>query len=450
MSAAAFLAVVAVALTSSTTPAEPAVGGAPFRPNILFVIADDMGVDRVGAYREHPDHGNTPNIDRLAARGVLFRNAWAYDTCTPSRAALLTGRHGHRTGLGTFIGSSVPQFELADDEVSLADVLGQVGYRTAVVGKWHLARGGPGQATHPLRLGFEHHRGPMSNLPNIKGPLAYQEFVKVVDGVPFVQTEYATTDQVDDALELIEQFGGEPWFVWLAFNAPHRPLHEPPPHLHTVDLDAPGPRGPKLMKAMAEAMDTELGRLLASMDPVVRANTYIVFLGDNGTNGPSVTPPFDPAKAKSSAYEGGINVPLIVSGPHVAAGRESGALVHVLDLFATVCQLTGADDSAGLDSKTLLPWIVDPDAPSPPVVFTERFRPNGFGPYDVREIAVRDERYKLVRRFVNGVASFERLHDLVADPFEDHDLLHPGPGAPPPSADDVAALAELRAEIDGF
>jgi arylsulfatase A-like enzyme len=192
-------------------------------------------------------------------------------------------------------------------------------------------------------------------------------------------------------------------------------------------------------------MDTEIGRLLASMDPAVRANTYVIFVGDNGTNGPSIVPPWDPTKSKSTMFEGGINVPLIITGPTVVPNHESAALVHVADLFATIAELASADASTGLDSTSFAMHLSEPAIPSPAIVYGERFRPNGFGPWSVNEQVARNARFKYWRFYLSGVLTQEHLYDLVLDPFETSDLLD-GPLEP------IAqhSLNELRAYIDAL
>ncbi len=478
-------------LAAPSPPSVPAAGGPP--PNILVVIADDLGVDKVGAYGEHPDPALTPTIDALAAQGMMFRNAWAYDTCSPTRAAMLTGRHARRTGIGTFILTQIADVDLPETEVSLADVLAATGYRTAAVGKWHLsaALSATDWYQHPLLMGFEHHWGPITNF--VEPFDTYDDYDKNVDGTIVRSTEYATTEQVDDTLELIESFGSEPWFVWLAFNAPHRPLHVPPAHLHSYTLvegdfpsgvtetarrAAPGPGGgavpgqagapgpatktpplgidtspidedpnaPVYVSAMTQAMDTELGRLLASMDPAVLANTYVIFVGDNGTNGQAISTPWDPAKGKSTLFEGGINVPLVVTGPGVAAGVESPALVHVVDLFATVADLAGADASTAVDSTSFALHLAQPALPTANVTYTERFRPNGFGPYQIYQQVARNQRFKYWRLYQGSVFIGERLYDLANDPFETNDLLL----SPPLLPGAEASYQTLQAYMDAL
>src|SRR5262249_14983720 len=172
---------------------------------------------------------------------------------------------------------------------------------------------------------------------------------------------YATTEQVDDAIARIQAMP-EPWFLYLAFNAPHQPFHAPPPNLHTYHLFGNPDDTPDLhFHAAIQAMDTEIGRLLSTLSPAKRERTTIVFLGDNGTPNEAITPPFEPGKAKGTLYEGGVHVPLIVQGRGVRApGRESDVLVNSVDLFPTVLALLGIDattavaDGRPLDGVSML------------------------------------------------------------------------------------------------
>ena len=420
--------------------AVPLEGG---RPNILLIVGDDMGVDRVGAYGEHPDAGPTPVLDALAQQGVLFRNAWSNATCSPTRATLLTGRYGFRTGVGRAITYSNGDFELSVDEPSLARALSAAApagawlrgprYSTAAVGKWHLGTAGGSGPLHPLLLGFDHHSGPPDNLPDAPGTDTWFEFEKHVDGATVVSTTYATTDQVDDALAMFAALP-EPWFVWLAFSSAHAPFHAPPAELHSLDLP-PTPQDdlPLHHRAMVEALDTELGRLLDGLGDGLRARTLVTFVGDNGTPNVVTTAPFDPEHGKGTAYEGGINVPLIVAGPGVAVGVECAGLVNTTDLFATFCELAGvpadgALDSVSPDSVSLVPYLAQPDRPSlREWVYADGFAPNGPGPYVQRSRALRDERYKLIHRELLNGHEVTLLYDLEADPFEQVDLLRQGP-----------------------
>lgn len=385
-----------------------------------MVVADDLGVDRVGVYAENPDPGRTPTIDRLARqKGVWFRNAWSNPTCSPTRAMLLTGRYSFRTGVGMITTRSSPNPGLDPAEVLLPEALG---VQSFVAGKWHLATESMG-SDHPQQAGFDHHAGSLFNIGNQN---TYYDWPKTVDGVTSQETTYATTDTVDEALSALASFDpAQPWFLLISFNAPHKPLHAPPTGLHSYDLTGDPDDSPAdHFKAMVEAMDSELGRLLQQVN---LATTTLVFLGDNGTERLGVTAPQDPDKAKATMYEGGLNVPLIVAGRGVTGrGEVPDALVGVTDVFATVLELSGAASETPADSVSLVPYLADPFQPSiRPWAYAENFRPNGTGvsgPWQIRRRAIRDGRYKLIR--VQGAA--DEFYDLQEDPFELLDLVELG------------------------
>ncbi|HXJ58237.1 MAG TPA: sulfatase-like hydrolase/transferase, partial [Verrucomicrobiae bacterium] len=211
-----------------------------------------------------------------------------------------------------------------------------------------------------------------------------------------------------------------------AFNAPHEPFHKPPNYLHSYEALPTGqayvdqhPR--PYFEAMTEAMDTELGRLLSHID---RSNTVVIFIGDNGTPGAVVQPPFSSARAKATLYEGGIRVPLIISGPVVTnPRRENTNLVHTMDLFATILELAGANLQEALptnllsDSHSLLPILTNGlDAPRD-WVMSEQF--SSSLPLENQGRAIRDDTFKLIR-LKNGT---EEFYNLLADPYETTNLL---------------------------
>lgn len=397
--------------------------------NVLLIISDDVGVDLIGAYREHPEPGRTPVINELASQGVLFRNAWSNPVCSPTRSSMLTGRYSFRSGVGYAIQYGIDNYELYPGEVSLPDILSPT-YETAAVGKWHLGAKAVSSTHHPQMLGFDHFRGNMIGFP---GPFGngYYEFEKVVDSFTSTSTTYSTTDIVDDALDLISAADG-PWFLWVAFNAPHAPFHKPPPSLHSYDLPVDIPSSiPVHARAMLEAMDTEIGRLFASMDPQTLADTFVIFVGDNGTTKDVVLAPSIPDKAKETVYEGGVNVPVIVVGPGVAKGAECKALVNLTDIFATVAEIAGVPAPSGLDSVSMVPYFQTPTLPSLRAwVYSEQFKSAlnppfcGYGPYQSWDRVVRGSRYKLMWE-ANGfwLPDEVSLFDLRNDPFEEVDLL---------------------------
>lgn len=386
-------------------------------PNVLIIIADDLGVDRVAVYGEHPSPGNTPVIDALAQDGLLFRNAWSNPTCSPTRAAMLTGRHAFRNGIGRALGA----WELAVEDTTLADLLSP-SHETWAVGKWHLSK--PFDLLHPLLQGFDHHHGTHNNLGGFVGN-GYFNHWTTVDGAPVYSTTYATTETVDEAIGFI-QGSNDPWFMWLGLHAPHSPFHKPPSQLHSFILPTDVAANTTVHhKAMVEAMDTELGRLFSTVSQATWDDTLIIFIGDNGTSGSATTAPFNPEGAKGTVYEGGINVPLIITGPGVVAGAECAALVSTTDLFATVAEFAGHQQSTGDDSVSLVPYFAQPSLPSlRSWVYSEEFTPLGFGPFDTWDQAARDDQYKLIRRHDESLLTTQtEFYDLSVDPFEKSDLL---------------------------
>lgn len=384
----------------------------PGAPNIVVIVADDLGVDLVDAYGESIDAPCTPNLDELAARGMLFRNAWSNPVCSPTRAALLTGRYGFRTGIGAVIENSDVGLSLA--ETLIPEVLRR--YSSACIGKWHLS--GVFGATHPNDSGFDHFAG------LVPGEVSnYWLWPRTVDGITAQETSYCTSKMTDDAIAWL-QSAPTPWITFVTYNSPHAPFHAPPTALHPTAPCAHSycthlpatPTPADLGRAMVESLDTEIGRLLATVDQI-DPDAYVFFLGDNGSPVLLSKPPFTPAHAKGTLYEGGVNVPLIVRGPRVARG-ECAALVSVTDLFATIVQLAGARASA-TDSVSLVPYFSQPSLSLRSTVYTERFSPNhSAAPFAVHERAIRGARFKLIRR----TGQPDEFFDLVSDPFELHNL----------------------------
>ena len=434
-----------VANRSTETPSEQAASGSP---NVLLLLLDDVGVDRVGVYGQHPATTSTPNIDALAARGVLFRQAWATPLCTPTRAAIQTGRYGFRTGVGTVGSGGLPL-----DEVTLAEMLklsSEASYATAAIGKWHLGgtlNGGPKSAN---QAGYDHFSGTLGNLSD------YFKFKKVTDGEAREVKSYATSDQTTDALTWIRK-APEPWFCYVAYNAAHRPLHNPPPRLIRSDAASRARLDPgrAAFESMVEALDTEIGRLLGGLSDDLLERTNIILLSDNGTHRAQTAEPGKASAGKGSVHESGILVPFVIAGPGVRVpGREVGALIDVTDIFATVAEWAGVErtqlepELAGsLDSISLVPYLANPEqTPLRRTIFAECFRPNGFGPYSLVRRAVRDERYKLVYLERDGGQPVRHLYDLGSDPAEERDLLKLDSDSP----ETTRAFERLNGELEGL
>ncbi len=435
---------------------------APVGGNILLLVADDLGTDKLAAYGEHPVPSPTPVIDELAATSVLFRSAYASPSCSPTRAALLTGRYGSRLGIGTIVDADSSQ-ALAPEEIGLPQVLASAGYTSALAGKWHLAGlYADDFTTHPAQYGFAQHAGSMHNLRTALGgepdDAGYFFWQKNTDGALAYTSTYATTDTVDDAIRYVETLP-EPWLVQVSFNAPHIPLHWPPPELHDQPVTTGG--GDLQLRqydAMVQAMDTELGRLLDALGER-REQTTIIFLGDNGTPGQSIRPPWDPDRGKGTLYEGGVRVPLLVSGPAVRTPGSSSALVHVVDLFPTLARLAGLPAletpdgrQPSLDGRSILPALRTPSEPTQlrDVVLAELFKPNDTDSPLEESRTLRDSRYKLIRERYSGEGELavERLFELGIVPWsEGEDLLTPSAS---PSPEVLEAYERLAARLDAL
>lgn len=374
----------------------PVVPSGP--PNVLLLLLDDVGVDQVGVYGLGAAPPATPTLDGLAARGLRFEHAYAYPSCSPARAALLTGRYGTRTGVGRTVEADEAAWRLPEAEVGIAEVLREAPggpYTSALFGKWHLASGELADVqAHPGAFGFDRWHITPFNVPD------YFRWSEIRHDGPVDRSGYLTTAEVDDTLAFVAE-APEPWFAWVGFHAGHTPWHVPPADL----LDAPlADDADDLSKyrAMVTALDREIGRLLAGIDPEVLARTVVIAAGDNGTHALLTRPPFDPFGAKLTMHEGGVRVPVIFAGPGIPVGAVAPGLVHFVDVLPTLAGLAGVDLDAvperlPLDGADLAPLLTDPSATVREVVFTESFGPNGsVFPHRRVELGVRDARWRFL------------------------------------------------------
>ncbi len=374
-------------------------------PNLLVILTDDQGVDMVSGWGVGADPPATPRIDSLIETGVRFTQAWANPTCSPTRAALLTGRYGRRTGVGSVLFRDDPN-ELPLSEQTFAEALQQAPtpYATAAVGKWHLSSPvSPSSIDHPNLQGFDTFAGSIDNLAD------YQDWIRVEDGQQGPESGYATTVAVDDALARIAALP-EPWVMYVAFHAPHGPWSPPPAPLNGRGVTADDPVY-EHYRAMVEALDTELGRLVDGLGEQ-RKRTVVTVLSDNGTP-QEVTDPIIPGK--NTPTEAGLRVPLVVNGPGIPSGQDCDVPVHVVDVFPTLLELAGATPGPErpLHGMSLVPWLYDPRAPSTrAVLYSEKFIPNGIDePRDFDWRILRDERYKLVEK----VGSRDNANTVLVD-----------------------------------
>jgi uncharacterized sulfatase len=354
--------------------------GAAEQPNILLILADDLGWSDLGCYGS--THCETPNLDRFARQGIRFTDAYAAaPLCSPSRAGLMTGKTPARlgfefvtkwrkdvlpTGGSRKLDPPPYTYELPLEERTVAEVLRDAGYRTGMIGKWHLNEHyktylGWSPKFGPLQQGFEWGRETYGSHSWSFDRAADEPF----DDLP--KGEYAADSLTDDAIGFLAEKSDQPFFLYVAYPYVHTPVRPRGRWLMEKYRQKLGPKATDhqvVYGGFVETFDHHVGRLIEAVDQLGLANdTLIVFTSDNGGNPEyAVNEPL--RGSKWNLYEGGIRVPLIVRWPRqVKAGAVSGAPVSGVDWFATLAEAAGAEDTAP-DSTSLLTLLRGgPEAP---------------------------------------------------------------------------------------
>lgn len=387
--------------------------------NVVLIIADDLGKDYCDIYPDHATNVvNLTNVKRLLPRGVVFNNAWSNPLCSPTRAGILSGRYSFRTGVGDVVDGANTKLNINENIIpKVLNLYSPNGISKACIGKWHVTTVAPVGYNYPTIMGFDHYEGCLAGALGQPGQLAigFNNWTKITNGVSSTCTNYATTENVNNAISYINsQPSTKPFYLHLAFNAPHTPYHLPPSNLISTtslsgtqaDITAnPVP----YFQAMTEAMDKEIGRFF---DYLISSgkwdNTDIIFIGDNGDDNlvAQTTP------SKGSIYQGGVTVPFIISGPDIVnPNRTSNALVNTADLFATILELFGDMNwqsqipTTVVDSRSLLPILTNQATSVRPWEFTEVFRTT---PLTTDGKAIRNTDYKLMK-FDDGTEKFFNL-----------------------------------------
>ncbi|WP_017446609.1 sulfatase [Gayadomonas joobiniege] len=346
------------------------------RPNIIVLLADDLGYNDVGFTGETPIQ--TPNIDKLANNGVIFKNGYVtHPYCGPSRAGMLTGRYQARFGMENNVSYSPDDkyMGLPLTEKTFAKRLQAVGYKTAIIGKWHL-----GGAPHfqPNERGFDYFYGFLDGghqyMPGEEHVGAGGYLLPVMrNKQPAGFDEYLTTALSKDAARFIERNHKQPFMLFMSYNAPHAPLQAPQKTIdkysHIKDKNR------RIYAAMVDEMDQGIGHIVKTLEKTdLLNNTLIFFLSDNGGVYPEEwLPTFDWAdnspfrRGKVALLEGGIHVPFIAHWPaKIKPGLTFDGLVSSLDIAATSVAIAGADDSDGLlEGKNLVPYLTGKKTGSP-------------------------------------------------------------------------------------
>jgi arylsulfatase B len=372
-------------------------------PNILFIIADDLGKDAIKGYQEGSIKPNTPILDSIRDKGLIFTNFWVNPTCTPTRSAIITGKYGYRTGMKG-VGDVLNSTETVLQKYINSNTGNK--YATAIVGKWHLS--GNNAGFNPETFGIDYYAG------LIRGAVEdYYQWQLTEDGSSSLQTTYITEKFTDLAIDWVNA-QSKPWFLWLAYNAPHTPFHVPPSKMHqqgnlpayTNGMDAT----PYFMAAI-EAMDYQIGRFLNNIPEDEKDNTIIIFIGDNGTTNLVAQSPYSNSKVKNTLYQGGINTPLFVSGKGVDRVGTDNQLLNGTDLFATIAQIAGVNVNEYQDSKSFKS------------LFTQTKSIRNYQYSELKDgveesWTISNGTYKLLIK-----NSAPEMYNLTADPYENMDLL---------------------------
>jgi arylsulfatase A-like enzyme len=332
------------------------------RPNFLVILTDDHGYGDVSAYGE--SDVRSPHIDSLARDGMLFTSIRANATvCSPSRAALLTGRYADRVGVpGVIRTRPEDSWGYFDPSVpTLADELRQAGYHTAIVGKWHLGLESPNL---PNERGFDLFHGFLGDMmDNYWTHLRHGQNYLRRNSEVISPTGHATDLFTDWAIEYVKERAKtpeRPFFLYLAYNAPHFPIEPPEDWLQRVHQRAPQLAEPRARNvALVEHLDDGIGKVLAALRVAgMEQDTLVFFTSDNGGSLPHSQSNGPWRDGKQSHYDGGLRVPFAAKWPgHIKAGSKSDYVGLSFDIFPTCLELAGVYRSTQLDAVSLVPVL---------------------------------------------------------------------------------------------
>jgi arylsulfatase A-like enzyme len=417
-------------------------------PNVVLILADDLGYGEVGVYGQTKIA--TPSIDRLAADGIRFTDFYAGDTvCAPSRAVLMTGQHtGHVSVRGNAAGGDLTIQTLRENDYTIAQLFKDAGFATALFGKWGL--GEVGSTGHPNRKGFDEMFGYLNQthahnyFPSFlvhgseRVPLrnvAARETPERGDGYAKERIDYAPDLILERALRWIDENKDRPFFLFFATTLPHANNERTRATGDGMEIpeygayaNRPWPNPDKGLAAMISRLDTDVGRITGRIASLGLANdTLVVFTSDNGPhreggNTPGFFGSSGPFRGfKRDLYEGGIRVPLIVRWPgRVLPARVSAHVGYLGDFFATFASIVGRPLPRGLDSVSFTPTLLgDTGSQQTHDCLYWEFYENGGAQ------AVRFGSWKAVRKAM-GTGPVE-LYDLASDPGERHDVAASNP-----------------------
>jgi arylsulfatase A-like enzyme len=400
------------------------------RPNIVLIIMDDLAYGDLGCHGNQ--HTRTPRLDQLHHQSSRFTRTCSFPVSTPARASLMTGRYPYRTrAIDTYCGRSM----MDPDEITLAELLRDAGYRTGIFGKWHLGDNYPMRA---MDQGFEEalvHNGGGLRQPGNIGFDGYFNPQLMHNGQLVDSEGYCTDIFTDHALRFIEQHRDEPFFVYLATNAPHTPLEVPAElaeHYREAGLNETFAR----VYGMVENIDTNVGRVMDQLDRLgLSDDTIVIYTSDHGPCGSASHEGEVRFNAglrahKGTVYQGGIQVPSFWRWPgRFASGVDIDRITSPIDILPTLCEAAGValPEGVTIDGTSMLGLLdgrVAADRWPGRTLFSQWHR--GDVPVRFRNAAVMTDQFKLV----DG----RELYDLCADPHEQRDI----------AVDRPDVVAELR------
>ena len=418
------------------------------KPNVIVILVDDLGYNDVSY--NGATQIQTTNIDRLASRGITFTNGYVpYSTCTPSRAGLLTGRYPSRFGLEGNLAYAPfdDNHGLPLEETLFPERLQDEGYRTGIVGKWQL---GAARRFNPLNRGFDYFFGFLGGghsywHSNTTSPHDHMQ-LPLIENTGYGEFDGYLTDVLTDrAIDFIEKPTDEPFFLYLAYNAPHTPLQAPQELIDKYSTVEDRDR--RIYLAMVDSLDQNIGRMLDALDESSLAdNTVIFFLSDNG--GRSGKPPDgdhadnNPLRgAKDSFYEGGIHVPFVASWPAMwPEGHTYDPMVISLDIASTVLKLANAtseDPDRPIDGVDLDPFLRGAEeGPPHQALFWRDWRSGGYAVRSGDDKLIKERRSHGKPKPILDTGESPQLFDLENDISESQDLL----AEQPKTAQELAAL----------
>ena len=409
----------------------------PERPNIIFILADDMGYGDLHCYGNN--YIQTPNIDKLAQTGTQFEQAYAGSgISSPSRCSLMTGKNTGKTRIrdnqcpvGGKVGikintngdtTYIHRANLLPEDTTIATVLHTVGYRTCLVNKWHLDGYDPMAA--PNHRGFDEFYGWTISTPQSNGPYYYYPYyrfhgdslITVNENERDAHVRHNTEISTDDAIAFINREKNHPFFLYLAYDAPHEPYHIDDTSWY--DNQGDWSMNTKRYAALVSHMDYHIGRLLGALNQLqLRDNTLIIFASDNGA---AVMAPIKELNCnaglkgrKGQLYEGGIKVPVIINQPNMVPIQKLNNIIYFPDFMPTLAAITSSTKSLphNIDGMDISPLFYGKKKET-----DQRYL---YWEFPGKQRAIRYGKWKAVT--VNAKKPLE-LYDIENDPGEQHNL----------------------------